>query len=172
MIGRRRRDRGQGQALVEFALTLSLFSVFVMTVIQLGLLFVAYYSETRMARETARWLAVNSRTTTDDLVAAHVQNTMLPGLANGAPTNQVTGTVSTDASADVGSMHMQYTPCISNGSVCTDGDRAPGATLYVQLQYDVASSHLLFLPSTFRVGSLSVKIPTALPAYRVYVLVE
>jgi Flp pilus assembly protein TadG len=169
---RSRRQRGQGQALVEFALTLSMFSVFVMTVIQLGLLFIAYYSETCMTRETARWLAVNSRTTTDDLVATHVQNTMLPGLAGSAPTNQVTGTVSTDASADVGSMHVQYTPCQSNGSMCTDADRAPGATLYVELQYDVAGSHLVFLPTNFRVGQLTVRIPTQLPAYRVYILVE
>ncbi len=166
------RPRERGQALVEFAITLSVFSLFVMMVIQLGLLFVAYYSETRMARETARWLAVNSRTTTDDLVATHVQNTMLPGLAGGSPGNQVTGNTSVDASVDVGSLHAQYTPCLSNGSVCTDADRAPGATLYVQLQYDVAGSHLLFLPTTFRLGSLQVKVPTALPAYRVYVLVE
>jgi Flp pilus assembly protein TadG len=169
---RRRRARGEGQALVEFALTLSLFAVFVMTVIQFGLLFLAYYSETRMARETARWLAVNSRTTTDDQVATHVLNTMLPGLAGATPTSQVTGTVSVDASVDVGMMHVQYTPCVSNGTVCTDADRAPGATLYVQLQYDVANSHVLFLPTNFRIGSLAVKIPTALPAYRVYVLVE
>jgi Flp pilus assembly protein TadG len=169
---RQRRQRHGGQALVEFALTLSLFSIFVMMVIQLGLLFVAYYSETRMARETGRWLAVNSKTTTDDLVASHLQNTMLPGLDGGTPANQVYGTTSVDASADIGAMHVQYTPCVSNGSVCTDNDRAPGATLYVQLQYDVAGSHLLFLPTNFRIGSLQVKVPTALPAYRVYVLVE
>ncbi|MBV8716417.1 MAG: pilus assembly protein [Chloroflexi bacterium] len=172
MRPRRRHQREGGQALVEFALTLSVFSIFVMLVIQLGLLFVAYYSETRMARETARWLAVNSKTTTDDLVATHMQNTMLPGLAGAAPSNQVTGTTSVDASVDVGSLHAQYTPCVTNGSVCTDSDRAPGATLYVQLQYNVAGSHVLFLPTNFRIGSLEVNVPTSLPAYRVYVLVE
>lgn len=173
MIRLRRRPRRQGaQALVEFTLTLSVFSIFVMMVIQLGLLFLAYYSETRMARETGRWLAVNSKYTTDDLVATHLQNSMLPGLAGGAPANQVYGTTSVDASVDVGSLHAQYTPCVTNGSVCTDTDRAPGATLYLQLQYDVAGSHLLFLPTNFRIGSLQVHVPTALPAYRVYVLVE
>lgn len=31
---------------------------------------------------------------------------------------------------------------------------------------------LVFLPSQFGFGSLSVRLPTALPAYRVYVMVE
>ena len=172
---RLRQRRGaptRGQALVEFALTLSIFAVVVIVVIQFGLIFLAYYSETRMARETARWLAINSRTTTDDLVATHVQSSMLPGLVSATPTNQVYGTTSVDASVNVGKMYVQYTPCVTNGSVCTDGDRASGSTLYVELQYDISGSNLVFLPTTFRLGSLAVHIPTALPAYAVHVMVE
>ena len=158
--------------MVEFALTLSLFTLFVMVVIQLSLIFITYYSETRMARETARWLAINSRLTNDDALAAHVQATMLPGLVNAAPTNQTFGTSSVDASAMVGQMNVQYTPCEWNGTVCTHATRAPGATLYVEMRYDIANSHLVFLPTLFRMGSLQVAIPTQLPPYRVYVMVE
>ena len=38
------------------------------------------------------------------------------------------------------------------------------------MSYDVAN--LLFLPSTFRLGTVSISLPTTLPAYRVYVMVE
>jgi len=161
--------RADAQSIVEFAITLPLFAVLVFVVIQLSLVFISYYSETRMARETARWLAVHSATTTDDRVASHIQSTMLPGLVSGTP-NVTFGTGSVDASAIVGQMHVQYTPCVTNGTVCTDANRASGSTLYVQMDYDM--SNLLFLPSQFRFGSLSVAIPTALPAYRVYVMVE
>jgi Flp pilus assembly protein TadG len=163
------RRRTGGQALVEFALTLPIFALVVFVVIQLSLLFIAYYSETRMARETARWLAIHSSTSTDDSLASHVQSTMLPGLVTGTPSVTV-GTSYVDATATAGQMHVQYTPCVSNGTVCTHTNRAPGATLYVQMTYDV--SNLLFLPSQFGFGSLSVRLPTALPAYRVYVMVE
>jgi Flp pilus assembly protein TadG len=173
-MSRRRQGRQghqEGQALVEFALTLSLFSLFVMVVIQFGLIFVSYYSETRMARETARWLAVNSRLTDDSELADHVNTTMLPGLVNGTP-SVTAGTALVDAVATVGQMRVTYTPCEPNGTICTHNTRAPGATLYVEMTYDIAGSHLLFLPTGFRIGSLSVKIPTALPPYRVSVMVE
>jgi hypothetical protein len=165
----------RGQALVEFALTLSMFTVFVLVVFQLGLLFVAYYSETRMARETARWLAVNSRTTLDSDLAAHVQSTMLPGLANGTPTVVSTPTCANGcAEYMVGSMDVQFTPCNfdSGNHVCTNANRASGQTLSVQLQYNVATGGLIFLPRQFRMGNLVVQVPQSLPAYRVSVMVE
>src|SRR5438105_1096464 len=105
------RRRREGQAIVEFALTISMFTLFVMVVIQLGLLFISYYSETRMARESARWLAIDSRTADDDDLANHVQATVLPGIAGAAPTNVVYGTAGADATADVGQMHLKFTPC-------------------------------------------------------------
>ena len=43
------RRRTKGQAIIEFALTLPLFVVLLMVTFQFGLLFIAYYSETRMA---------------------------------------------------------------------------------------------------------------------------
>jgi Flp pilus assembly protein TadG len=159
--------RENGQALVELALVLPLFMLFVFVTIQLSLVFVAYYSETRMARETARWLAINS-SSTDLEVAQHVQNTMLPGLVNGAPGTSAGDT--TNAKYPVGKMTVTFTACGASTPPCTHVNRAPGATLYVDMSYDVRN--LLFLPSTFRLGTLSISLPTTLPAYRVYVMVE
>jgi Flp pilus assembly protein TadG len=164
-LGRRRG----GQALVEFAFAMPMFMLLVFAVIQLSILMVAYYSETRMARETARWLAVNS-SATDDQVAAHVQSTMLPGMVGGTAGSNAGDT--TNAIYAVGRMTVQFTSCGTNPSAppCTSVNRAPGATLYVQMSYDVAN--LLFLPADFRFGSLQTRIPTALPPYRVSVMVE
>jgi Flp pilus assembly protein TadG len=167
---RSRRGTSEGQALVEFALVLPMFALFVFVVIQLGIVFLAYYSETRMARETARWLAVNS-SSSDDAVATHVQSTMLPGLANGTISSNLGDT--TNAKYEVGTkMTVTFTSCGTTPSAppCTNVNRAPGATLYVEMSYDV--HNLLFLPSTFRLGNLQVAIPTGLPAYRVHVMVE
>ena len=177
----RRSERSQGQALVEFAITLPLFAFFVMVVIQLSIVFIAYYSETRMARETARWLAINSDST-DAQVAAHVQSTMLPGLVAGTPALVSTGTSPTPSAGNpnpaytptvytVGRMTVRATPCGAASSPCTHYERDSGQTIYVEMSYDV--SNLLFLPSTFQLSpQLKVAIPTGLPAYRVYVMVE
>src|SRR5438876_3641499 len=60
-----------------------------------------------------------------------------------------------------GNMRVQWTPCSWNGTICTyagqgtnpaGSTRSSGSTLHVELQYDV--SNLLFLPTTFRFGSL------------------
>lgn len=155
--------------------------LFVFTVIQLSLVFITYYSETRMARETARWLAVHATTTDDNAVATHVQNTMLPGLINTSGSPSVTyGTYNTPATAVVGNMTVTYTPCEwSGGPVChypssgtpSQGDgRAPGTVLYVTMSYD--ARNVMFLPTTFRLGFLTISLPTTLPSYTIWVMVE
>ncbi len=159
--------RDGGQALVEFALALPLFALFVFVVIELSLVLVSYYSETRMARETARWLAVNG-SNSDDQVAAHVQNTMLPGLIAAART--VISDDNVTAIYQVGKMQVKFMACGAATPPCTNTNRAPGTTLYVEMNYDVAN--LLFLPTNFRMGSLQTTLPTVLPAYRVWVMNE
>lgn len=171
--------RQRGQALVEFALTLPLFALFVFVTIQLSLLFVAYYSETRMARETARWLAINQDSTNAE-VATHIQNTMLPGLNGSAPvvcnpltdlkTTPACNGPTTDPVWDVGMMRVQFSPCGAAAAPCTSTTRTPGQSLYVQLTYDV--KNLLFLPHQFGMGKLTVTVPTNLPSYRVWTMVE
>jgi Flp pilus assembly protein TadG len=172
----RRRQRHAGQALVEFAFALPIFTLFVFVVIQLSLIFVAYYSETRMTRETARWLAIN-RDATDLQVAQHVQDTLLPGLVGLASPGTVsvankdtTLSTSTNTVYRLNFMEVQFTPCSPTGSVCGNANRVSGQTLYVRMLYDVQP--LLFLPSSFRIGSLATKIPTQLPAYKVSVMTE
>jgi Flp pilus assembly protein TadG len=180
--------RESGQALTEFALVLPLFMLFVFSVIQLSLVFVAYYSETRMARETSRWLAVNP-TSLDTDVAQHVSDTMLPGLvkstanppysqctAVGTPIGCTAASSTTDAYYLVGNMTVKFTACNPKttsptpAAPCLNTSRASGQTLYVELTYDV--SNLVFLPTNFRFGSLVTSLPTTLPPYRISVMVE
>jgi Flp pilus assembly protein TadG len=174
------RTRQRSQSLVEFAFTLPVFMLLVFVTIELGLVFISYYSETHMARETSRWLAVHSATTNDNELADQVSSTMLPGLVNGdwhssLPTN---GNSTTPSEYYIGRMTVDFTACMPNGAVnngagtgiCTNTNRIGGSTLYVQMSYDV--SNLLFLPTTFHFGSLTVSLPTALPVYRVSTMVE
>jgi len=180
----KRKNAQSGQALVEFAITLSLFTMVVLVIIQLGFLFVAYYSETRMARETARWLAVN-RNATDAQVAAHVQSTMLPGLVNGTPilSGVACGSdVPGCTEYTVGNMVVDFTPCSPSSGFCLTQNRAPGNTLYVKMSYhlgpdpvnypSLANSGLLFLAPSFQIGSLTVAIPQTLPGYKISVMTE
>jgi Flp pilus assembly protein TadG len=160
-----RSSRTGGQALVEFAFALPVFAILVFATIQLGLLFVAYYSETRMARESARWLAINS-SSTDLQVAQHVPS---PGTVTVANKDTVNSTA-TDTIYVLGNMSVQFTTCGAASAPCTAANRAAGNTLYLQVSYNV--SNILFLPTTFRFGSLVTKVPTQLPAYRVSVMVE
>ena len=55
-------------------------------------------------------------------------------------------------------------------TVCTHPRRAAGATLHVQMSYDM--SNVLILPSTFQLGWMSVTLPTSLPSYTMYVMAE
>jgi hypothetical protein len=172
-LARLRRQRDGGQSLVEFALALPLLTIFILTVIQLSLVLITYFSETQMARSNARWLAVRAASTSDLQFAQHVQDTMLPGLVGAAPVLVTAGTTGTDTVYDVGRMRVSFTPCltpVSPSTVCPHPERAPGETLHVEMTYNM--SNLFFLPTQFRMGSLSVTLPTALPPYRVSVMVE
>jgi Flp pilus assembly protein TadG len=181
--------RQRSQALVEFAFALPVFAMLVFFTIQVGLLFISYYSEAHMAREVARWLAVSSATNNDTQVATQVQKTMLPGLIAG-PTFSVTSptaaTLATsactpnpggpvppqcDAVATVGNMTVRYTPCAPDvNNLCAYQQRMTGSTLFVEMTYD--ASNLMMFPKTFRLGSLVTQIPTTLPPYRVSVMAE
>jgi Flp pilus assembly protein TadG len=160
--------RSSGQALTEFALVLPLFMLFVFTTIQLSFVFIEFYSETRMARETARWLAINANALDTD-VAQHVSNTMLPGMQNGTISADGSSN-STDAYYHVGNLDVKFTACGSSTAPCTNTARNSGLSVYVEMTYNPAN--VIFLPTTFRLGALSVSIPTTLPPYRVWMMVE
>jgi Flp pilus assembly protein TadG len=167
-------NRQRSQAVTEFAFVLPIFMLLVFGIIQLSLIFVAYYSETRMARESARWLAINHNSVDTDL-AQHVSDTMLPGMLNGAITQDSTSN-NADAYYHVGNMDVKFTACNPTITLptpagpCLNTNRDSGQTIYVELHYNV--SNLIFLPTNFRLGPLSTRIPTTLPGYRISIMVE
>jgi hypothetical protein len=145
--------------------------LFFFSVIQLSLIFIWFYSETNAARSTARWLAVHANST-DNSVAAQVQQSLLPGMIGGSPSLIGAGTTSTDTQYQIGNMRVWFTPCLPGGNpvACTHPGRAPGSTLHVQMSYAV--SNLIFLPTNFQLGWMSVSLPTMLPTYTVYAMAE
>jgi hypothetical protein len=160
-----------GQAQVEFAFALPLFLAFVFAVIQISFVFIWFYSETTMVRGTARWLAVHANSQ-DSAVATQIQSTLLPGMIGGSPTLISAGTSNLDTVYQVGNIRAWFTPCLPSGTpvTCTHPNRAPGSTLHVQMTYDM--SNVIFLPTSFQFGWMSMSVPTALPAYTVYVMAE
>jgi hypothetical protein len=94
-------------------------------------------------------------------------------MVGGTPSVTQTGTSDiVPAIWQIGQLKAQFTPCVVSATtgLCGDTNRQPGATLYVQLTYDM--SNLLFLPTSFRMGSITTSLPTSLPAYTVYVMAE
>jgi Flp pilus assembly protein TadG len=173
------KSRQKGQSMVEFAFALPVFMMIVFVTIELSLLLITYYSETRVARESARWLAVRSAVTNDDELAVHVYNTLLPGLVKSPFVAITHGTAAVPSRYKVGNMDIEFTPCLpyqdtGNGAgtgVCTHPNRVAGSTLYVQMSYDAAPLFFLSQPN-FQLGALAVHLPTQLPAYKVSVMVE
>jgi TadE-like protein len=165
------RGRASSQALVEFSLVAPVLALFILAIIQLALIFIWFYSQTIVARDTARWLAVHPNAT-DDVVANQVALNLLPGMVGGAPQLLSAGTQTLDTRYQVGSMTADFTPCLPSGTptTCTHLNRAAGSTLHVKLTYD--ASNIIFLPARFQLGWLSAQLPTALPSYTVFVMAE
>jgi len=65
LFARRRRRRGRGQALVEFALVFPLLMLLVFALIDLGRVVYAHNAIAEAAREAARWGSVQARSATD-----------------------------------------------------------------------------------------------------------
>jgi hypothetical protein len=134
----------------EFALAWPVFALLALAAIQIGLLCYCYFSQSRMTRETARWLAINATdgvNASDAQVAAHVQANVLPGLVGGPPHLVSAGDGQThEAVYTVGKLTASFTACLPSGSpaVCNALYRQPGHVVSVQLTYDV--SDLIFLP--------------------------
>jgi Flp pilus assembly protein TadG len=167
----RTRCRLAAQALVEFAVAVPIFLVLVLGTIQLSLAAIWFYSQTVVARDAARWLAIRPNSS-DATVAEQVRQILLPGMLGGSPMLVASGTTTSDTTYRVGNMITSFTPCLATGNppTCTHPDRAPGATLRVTVRYDAAN--IFFLPTTFRIGSVQTTLPTTLPSYTVYVMAE
>jgi hypothetical protein len=115
---------------------------------QFGILFISFLSIVHSTRDIGRWLAVHPDTI-DSAVTTYVQ------------TNAPTVIDPTKLSVAV-TPSCSATPCSA---------RTSGSALHLTLTYNAASS--FFLPTTWRFGPFfDVVLPTTLPPYDYYVMVE
>lgn len=138
-------------ALVEFALAFPVFVFVLLAALQLALVVTQSYGVRNIARDTARWLAINPDSD-DAALRAYA-------LAAVVPTMDPAGFTRVTASPGC--------PALSGGRCL---GRQPGGVVTVTVQYDVGPR--LFLPTTFGWGPLTVRFPTVLPAYSVSAMVE
>ncbi|MCC7107087.1 MAG: pilus assembly protein [Chloroflexi bacterium] len=144
----------RGQALVELAFLIPFVTVFVMGCLQFAVLYQAEISVVNATRDLARWLAVHPNTT--DAVATAALQSRLPANLQAA---QLTIT-----------MNPPCNTIDASGKCVSTPTRSPGNDLAVTLQYN--ASNIVFLPTTFQVGNVSLNIPTTLPAYTIHVSCE
>src|SRR5437870_2687181 len=85
----RKRAGERGEALVEFALALTVFLMTVFGTMELGIGIFRYNMLSDLAQEGARWAAVRGARTTDPATTANL-NTFLTGRALGIPLTSVT----------------------------------------------------------------------------------
>lgn len=139
-----------GQAMVEFALTMPIFLLWLFVTIQLSLMAVQSYSVVQVTRESARWLATRPDTT-DTAVRDHIRANAL----------------SLDPNRFYTLDPLPACPSLSGGR-CPG--RSPGSVITLVIHYD--ARNLIFLPTTYGYSGVSVTLPSDLPPYRVSVMVE
>lgn len=158
------RKRG-GQAVVEMALVMPLLLGIVAVLFQFGILFIAYLSMVHEMRDVARWAAVHPDTI--DGSSCSTLGSLWEHACLDAPS--VVAASNITLSAIAGSDGVTRSCASLTSGRCAS--RPVGTELRLRLVYDATS--IVFLPSTFRLGSfLSVSLPTALPAYDYSVMVE
>lgn len=150
-VALRRLADQRGATMVEFALVMPIFFFIVLIGIQLSMLVVQYYSITHVTRQTARWAGINPDTI-DSNIAAYARAINLP-------------LVGTDGIASV-TVSPSCTTLVSGR--CSN--RPSGNLITVSITPNV--SRATFLPVNFRIGNLSLGLPTTLPAYSVTVMIE
>jgi Flp pilus assembly protein TadG len=142
--------RAAGQSLVELALILPLLLLFGLACIQFALIFRTYDDMVNVTRDAARWVSVHAQNT--DTTTRAAIDLRLP------------------ASIATGRLTMTFSPpCASlSGTVCTG--RTTGAQISVTSTYDITD--VLFLPATLGTGAWTIRIPTTLPSYTIFMQVE
>ena len=143
------RDDG-GAEITEFAFVLPLFLVVILASMQMALIGVVRYEVKYLARETARWLAVNPDTV-DATTLANVKAEVLPGMSSSGVTSSSL-TVSPACSALDAKGH------------CTN--RPSGSEVTVSLTYDASTDY--FLPASLFGFSMASKTVSS----QVSILVE
>ena len=144
------RRKQRGQTVLELAVFLPLLLVFGLACIQFAVIFAAYMNVIQVTRDATRWVAVHPHVI-DSTTEASIRSRLPAGVSSGALT-------------------LVFSPActaLSSGK-CTA--RTSGAQISVTSTYNITSH--LFLPSSLGWGTLTVAIPTTLPAYTIYMQVE
>jgi Flp pilus assembly protein TadG len=145
-LGRRTR----GQSLVELALLLPLLLFFGLACIQFALIFRAYDDMVNVTRDAARWVSVHAQNT-DTTTRAAIDTRLPSGITSARLT-------------------MTFSPACAtlSSGLCTG--RTTGTQISVASTYDITD--VLFLPSTLGWGTWTIRIPTTLPTYTIFMQVE
>lgn len=160
--------RARGQALVEAALVVPLLVGIVVTLFQLGILFMDYISLVTLSRDVGRWLAVHPNQT-DAQVRDYILASAPPNLS---PASLNVSDLST-AFASSNPNDWPWSPrCSSLGADGRCASRTPGSVQRLALRYDPAVNGRLFLPAQWNLPFFQVRLPTSLPPYGYFVLVE
>jgi Flp pilus assembly pilin Flp len=131
-VARRFCREDSGAELTEFALVLPVFLLVILASMQIAFIGVVHYEVKYLARETARWLAVNPDTI-DGTTLANVKAQVLPGMSS-------SGVTSSSLSVSPPCSALDY------GGHCAN--RPSGAEITVSLTYDASSDYFL-PPSLF-----------------------
>ena len=149
----------RAQAIVELALVMPLLVGIIAVLFQFGILFIAYLSLVHETRDIGRYVAVHPDTI--DGASCTAAGSLYKQVCDDAPTV-------------IDPNHLQtptFSPACSTLSSGKCTSRTTGTQMHITLSYDAAS--IIFLPTNFKLGPwLQVRMPTALPAYDYYVMVE
>ena len=149
-LARPARQRQRGAALIELAIFLPMILIFGLACIQFAVIFSAYMNVIQVTRDATRWVAVHPNVI-DSSTESTIRSRLPAGVSSGALT-------------------FAFSPvctALSSGK-CTA--RPSGTTISVTSTYNITSH--LFLPSSLGWGTMTVAIPTTLPAYTIYMQVE
>jgi hypothetical protein len=150
--------KNSAQALVELALVMPILVGIIAVLFQFGILFVAYLSLVHETRDIGRYVSVHPDTI--DGTSCTTANSLWKQVCDDAPTV-----------IDSSRVTPSFTPTCASLSSGKCANRPALSSLHIAMTYNASS--LIFLPTTFRLGPwLNVAIPTSLPTYDYYVMVE
>jgi Flp pilus assembly protein TadG len=142
--------RERGQSMVELALVIPLWTIFAFACFQFAILFLTHISVMKSARDAGRWLAVHPNTLDSDAIAG-VQGRLPPNIR-------------------AANLSIAISPTCTTFTAGQCANRRPGDRIDMTLTYDYRS--LIFLPTTFGVRDIVVRVPTAMPPYTIHVAAE
>jgi len=165
------RVRPNGQAIVEFALVITVFLLTLLPVVQMGVIALQQYSLMRVTRETTRWLAVNWGDTVDANALHHArgENFVNP---QGTPVANASGNPLTLRPSLIQLSIDPSCPSLDSSIPPKCAGRAPSGAITVTATYDIQASGVIFFPAGANIGSFHVGIPTGPRTYSASMVME